>query len=119
MAHNDRRVEEFFDVINRRDLGRFEGLLAEHAEFYFPKTKPLRGRARILRFFTILFRQYPKLAFDIQRRIVEGDTAAVQWKNHGLNRRNEPYENEGVTILEMEEAGVVFISDFFKDTSKF
>jgi hypothetical protein len=33
--------------------------------------------------------------------------------------RQEPYENEGVTILEMKGHRVSFISDFFKDTEKF
>jgi len=34
-------------------------------------------------------------------------------------RGRKPYENEGVTILEMERPRVRFISDFFKDTEKF
>jgi hypothetical protein len=36
-----------------------------------------------------------------------------------MSRREEPYENEGVTILEMEAGRIRFISDFFKDTEKF
>jgi hypothetical protein len=35
-----------------------------------------------------------------------------------MNRRKEPYQNEGVTILEMQEGKISFISDFFKDTEK-
>ncbi len=36
-----------------------------------------------------------------------------------MNRRKESYKNEGVTILEMEDDRIRFISDFFKDTEKF
>ncbi len=94
-------------------------LLSQDAEFYFPKTQPLIGRERILKFLNILFKQYPELTFKIQRIILQGDQAAVHWTNRGMNRRKEPYQNEGVTILEMQDGKISFISDFFKDTEKF
>ena len=112
-------VMRFFDVVNSRDLEKMGDLLVPHCEFYFPKTRPLLGRERILRFFNILFRQYPELNFQIQRVIIQGQKAAIHWTNRGVNRRKEPYENEGVTILEMHGEKVQFISDFFKDTGKF
>ncbi|MBL7212038.1 MAG: nuclear transport factor 2 family protein [Desulfobacteraceae bacterium] len=118
MSHTN-PMFDFFELVNSRDLRRLAGLLTDTAEFYFPKTRPLIGKERILRFFGILFRQYPELVFEIQRTIVQGPWAAVHWTNRGANRRQEPYENEGVTILEMEGSKVKFISDFFKDTEKF
>ena len=116
---DDRLIIHFFDFVNKRDMGKFKDLLTENAEFYFPKTRPLMGRDQIIRFFNILFRQYPELAFTIQTKIIQGQTAAVHWTNQGVNRRGELYENEGVTLLEMEKAKIRFISDFFKDTEKF
>lgn len=110
---------QFFDFINNRDLEQMENLLTETAEFYFPKTQPLLGRAQIVRFFKILFRQYPELSFQIKSIIIQENRAAVHWTNHGFNRRKEPYENEGVTILEEEGGRISFMSDFFKDTGKF
>ena len=86
---------------------------------YFPKTQPLLGKQRISRFFKVLFRQYPELSFEVLRTIAQGSKAAVHWKNRGISRRQEPYENEGVTILEMEGNKIRFITDFFKDTEKF
>ena len=41
----ERFVAHFFDLINRRDMDAFGGILQEKAEFYFPKTQPLQGRA--------------------------------------------------------------------------
>jgi hypothetical protein len=32
---------------------------------------------------------------------MQGDQAAVHWTNQGMNRHKEPYQNEGVTILEI------------------
>ena len=115
----DHNLVGFFDSVNDRDLERMRDLLMESAEFYFPKTQPLLGRERILKFFKILFRQYPELSFKIKRKIIQGNRAAVHWTNQGVTRRKEHYENEGVTILEEEGGRISFISDFFKDTERF
>ena len=115
----EQRVVDFFEAVNRRDLEQLGNLLTENAEFYFPKTQPLLGRSQIVRFFKILFRQYPELSFQIERTIIQENRAAVHWTNHGFNRRKEPYENEGVTIIEEDMGRISFMSDFFKDTEKF
>jgi len=109
---------KFFEVLNHRATEEMRDLLSQDAEFYFPKTQPLIGRERILKFLNILFKQYPELTFKIQRIILQGDQAAVHWTNRGMNRRKESYQNEGVTILEMQDGKISFISDFFKDTEK-
>jgi ketosteroid isomerase-like protein len=115
----EQTIITFFEVFNTRDMDRMGELLNEDAEFYFPKTQPLIGRERILKFLNILFRQYSELSFEIQRIICEGGNAAVHWTNKGRSRRKEPYQNEGVTILEMKGNKISFISDFFKDTERF
>jgi uncharacterized protein (TIGR02246 family) len=115
----EKLLSGFFDAMNRRDLEKMGTLFAEKTVFYFPKTKPLLGKERILKFFKILFRQFPELNFDIRRIIVQENQAAIHWTNKGQNRKGEPYENEGVTLLEMDGSKVLFISDFFKDTEKF
>ena len=112
-------IANFFDLINRRDMDAFEGILLEDAEFYFPKTQPLLGRNRIRRFFQILFGQFPELQFQVLKTIVQDPWVAVHWKNRGKNRKDEPYENVGVTLLEMDAGKIRYISDFFKDTGKF
>ncbi len=112
-------IREFFEVFNKRNLDKIQYLLGADAAFYFPKTQPLIGTARILKFLNILFRQYPQLRFEIQRIIVDGNQAAIHWTNQGKNKRDLPYENEGVTLMELQDGKIIFISDFFKDTEKF
>jgi ketosteroid isomerase-like protein len=114
----DQTFIKFFQVLNERDLDEADTLLDSRTEFFFPKTKPIIGKDRILKFLNIFFRQYPELIFTVVRVIHQGDQAAVHWTNRGTNRRKEPYENEGVTILEIKNGKIVFISDFFKDTEK-
>ena len=112
-------IRDFFDAVNARDIEKMGDVLHPDATFLFPKTAPLEGRERVIRFFNILFRQYPELLFDIQRVIGESGWFAVHWTNRGTSRKKEPYKNEGVTLLEMEGAQIRFMSDFFKNTEKF
>ena len=114
----DQTFLKFFQVLNERDLDEANKLLDHQTEFYFPKTQPIIGKDRILKFLKIFFRQYPELIFTVVRVIHQGDQAAVHWTNRGTNRRKEPYENEGVTILQIKNGRIVFISDFFKNTEK-
>ena len=109
---------KFFQILNERDLEEANNLLDSGAEFFFPKTKPILGKKRILKFLKIFFRSYPELIFTVIRVIHMGDQAAVHWTDRGVNRQKEPYENEGVTLLELKEGKIVFISDFFKNTEK-
>jgi ketosteroid isomerase-like protein len=110
---------EFFTCFNKRDLERLRALLDENAHLYFPKTQPLLSPNRILKFLHVLFHRYPELCFTVHRTIVQGNRAAVHWTNRGKNRRGEPYENEGMSLLEFAEGKISLISDFFKDTGKF
>ena len=112
-------IHRFFEVFNQHDIKKLEDLLTPNAELYFPKTQPLIGKERILKFLSVLYRQYPELVFKIHRVIIEDDQAAVHWTNLGKNRCQEHYQNEGVTIIEFAGEKINFISDFFKDTEKF
>jgi ketosteroid isomerase-like protein len=110
---------QFFDAINDRDFQLMDSLLDADAEMLFPKTQPLIGRKRILQFLRLLFRKYPQLAFSVHQSIRQEDRLAIHWTNRGKTRAGEPYENEGVTWMELSEGRIRFISDFFKDTDKF
>ena len=112
-------IHKFFDVFDHRDLVKMGGVLTADAELFFPKTQPLVGEERIFKFLKILFRQFPELTFEIQRVILQGKWAAVHWTNKGMNRHKKPYQNEGVTLLEIQDDKIKFISDFFKDTGEF
>ena len=112
-------VRKFFEILNQRNLDKIHDLLGADAALYFPKTQPLIGTTRILKFLNILFRQYPQLKFKIQRVIVDGNQAAIHWTNQGTNKHDLAYDNEGVTLMELRDGKIIFISDFFKDTEKF
>ncbi len=116
---DERTIREFFEAMSRRDLAGLEARLHPAARFEFPKTRPLEGRDDILRFFRILFRRYPELAFTVRGTVVQGRQAAAHWSNAGHARDGVPYGNEGVTLLESDGTSITWLSDFFKDTGKF
>ncbi len=119
MQDHSGKAIQFFEFFSTQSLGEMANFLKEDARLLFPKTQPLIGKERILKFFRILFRQYPELTFTVEHTIAEQDKVAAHWKNRGINRKNEPYENEGVTLFFFEEGLVSLMSDFFKDTGKF
>ena len=114
-----RKATQFFECLSTRNLGEMANSLKEDARLLFPKTQPLIGRDMIVKFFKVLFRQYPELTFTVQHTIAQQDKVAAHWTNRGINRKNEPYENEGVTLFFFEDGLVSLMSDFFKDTGKF
>jgi ketosteroid isomerase-like protein len=119
MGDLTRKVIRFFEFFSTQNPGQMAGFLREDARLFFPKAQPLIGKERILKFFQILFRQYPELKFTVEHTIAEHDKVAAHWRNRGINRKNEPYENEGITLFFFEEGLVSMMSDFFKDTEKF
>jgi ketosteroid isomerase-like protein len=116
---DEKMVTDFFAHLSGRRSDLMSDYLHQDAQLLFPKTHPLHGRERILKFFGVLFRQFPELTFTIHRIIIQGDRVAAHWTNKGVNRRGEPYENEGVTLMEAEDGKIRLLSDFFKDTEKF
>ena len=113
------KVKSFFEFVSAQNLRQMGIFLKADARLYFPKTQPLIGKERILKFFQVLFRQYPELRFTVEDTIVQQHKVAAHWTNRGITRKNEPYENEGVTLFFFEDGLVTLMSDFFKDTGKF
>ena len=86
-----------FSALNNRELIRLNDYLDENATFDFPGTKLIKGRKKILTFFKILFRKYPRLTFTVQETIVDGEKVCILWTNEGITSNNTPYVNRGVT----------------------
>jgi len=106
-----------FSAMNRRDLSFLGERLADDAAFDFPGAGTIEGKRRILVFLRLLFRRYPRLEFTVEDILVEGDQACAKWSNEGENSAKEPYMNRGMTLLRVKDGKIVFLSDYFKDTS--
>ena len=106
-----------FSSLNNRELSLLTNYLDENAAFDFPGTKLIKGRKKILTFFKILFRKYPRLTFTIEKTIEDGEQVCVQWTNEGVTSQGNPYNNRGITFVHISEGKIHFISDYFKNTS--
>lgn len=106
-----------FNALNTRNLDRLHEILDAEAVFYFPGTNPLHGPQRIETFLKILFRRFPRLDFTTGRLIADETCAAEEWTNQGEGRTGAPYSNAGVTVVELKNGRIIYMSDTFKDTS--
>ena len=110
-------VRILFTALNSRDLTSLEQHLADDASFDFPGPGLIRGRKKIILFLKILFRKFSRLTFSLQRVITEQDCACAVWTNEGEDKAGKPYSNRGITLMEIREGKITFLSDYFKDTS--
>ena len=109
--------EIIFNAMNTRNLDRLHEVLDPEAVFYFPGTKPLSGPSKIEGFLKILFRGFPRLNFTTGRLIAEANCAVVEWTNEGEDRKGTPYANAVVTVVELRNGRIIYMSDTFMDTS--
>ena len=107
----------FFNAMNERDFSALERHLAPGVRFDFPGTAPIDGSRRMLVFLKLLFRKYERLVFTVHDVLVEADRACVLWTNEGSMAEGETYRNSGVTVMRFAGSRIVFLSDYFKDTS--
>ena len=114
---NRNLAEAIFTTMNGRDVSHLEHYLAEDAVCDFPGPGRIEGPRRILVFLKVLFRKYPRLEFSVVDILVDGDQACAVWTNEGEDKKGKPYQNSGVTLMRFSEGKIVFISDYFKDTS--
>lgn len=110
-------AEIIFFALNNRDLSLLEEYLDEEVTFDFPGTPQITGRKRVILFFKVLFRKYPRLIFTVKGIIAEGERACALWTNRGESSKGLPYTNSGATYVETTNGKIVFLSDYFKDTS--
>jgi len=110
-------VKLLYNCFNNRDFGRVEPYISEKVIFNFPGAGDISGKRRTLLFLKTLLRRYPQLEFSVSKTIVENNRAVAVWTNNGKDTEGNDYANSGLTLFHFEEEKIVFISDYFKDTS--
>jgi len=114
---NRRLAQAFMDALNKRDYSEFQKRITEGAALDFPGPGRIESQKKIISFIKALFRKFPKLEFTIHDVIVEKDRACIVWTNVGERNDGEPYDNSGITYMQMSDGKITFISDYFKNTS--
>lgn len=112
----DRIARALFTAMEIRDFSIIENDLNEEIRFDFPGAGLLEGRKRVLLFMKAMLRRYRSLTFDISDCVIQDTRACVIWTNRGEYLDGSPYANSGITLVHFDDRGIVFLSDYFKDT---
>ena len=106
-----------FNAMNDRDFNELEKNVSENVAFDFPGAGRIEGAKRVILFLKALLRKYPKLTFTVSEILIDDQKACAVWTNAGVSNTGERYQNSGVTLLYFNDNKILFISDYFKDTS--
>ena len=117
MTQTGLRARTFFDAMNARDFAQLEGHIGTEVVFDFPGAGAIDGSRRMLVFLKLLFRKYGRLVFTVEEVLADDDRACVVWTNEGRTAEGEPYRNRGMTFMRFSGGRIIWLSDYFKDTS--
>ena len=110
-------AESVFEAMNTRDFSEFQTYLADEVIFDFPGVAKVQGQKKVVVFLKALVRNYKELTFAVTDTITENNKVCVVWENKGEHNDGTVYENRGITLFYFDKEQIVFISDYFKDTS--
>ncbi|MBN2518944.1 MAG: nuclear transport factor 2 family protein [Bacteroidales bacterium] len=110
-------TQTIFTAMNSGDFNELENCITENVVFDFPGVGRIEGSKRVIVFLKTLLRKYPQLKFTVKDILIDNMKACVIWTNEGKNAKGEDYKNSGITLLYFENNKILFISDYFKDTS--
>ncbi|NOY38640.1 MAG: nuclear transport factor 2 family protein [Chlorobi bacterium] len=110
-------AESIFRAMNRRDFAEVIDFVHEDIILDFPGATRMEGKKKVLLGLRILLRKYPELQFTITEIISENDKVCVVWTNKGRDLKGKPYANSGLSLFHTRDGRIIFISDYFKDTS--
>ena len=106
-----------FEAMNTSDFSVYEEYADENLSFDFPGADTVIGVKRVILFFKVLLRKYNNLKFTVSEVIVENERVCVVWTNKGEEKDGGEYSNSGITLFHFDMNKVVYISDYFKNTS--
>jgi hypothetical protein len=111
-------VAGFMDDLGSLDIERIGRWIDDTSCVSIPPANPKRGRTRILRYFTVIFRQYRELSWALNRVTVVGEgTAFVESTSKGIWADGRGYENEILTLaVYSADRKLILLSDYFKRT---
>ena len=108
-----------FEALNSRDFSTYENILQDTAILDFPGAGEVLGHRKIVVFLRAVLRRYKNLEFKIKEVIIDlsKDKVCVVWNNEGELVDGSLYQNSGITLVHFKNKKIIYISDFFKDTS--
>ena len=110
-------AKKVFSAMNSGDFEHIKEDLSEDIVLEFPGVMPVEGIRRVIIFVNALLRKYKFLTFKISDILIDNNRASVVWTNFGEYNDDTEYNNSGMTLIRFSEDKIIFLSDYFKDTS--
>ncbi|MEE9298159.1 MAG: nuclear transport factor 2 family protein [Acidimicrobiia bacterium] len=110
-AATRRVVEQLYDAYLGGDPAGMLTLMAEDVHVRFLGQSSLHGIEETRRFFDFAAGLLTDLDFRIDRRIVDGEWAAVTWSETARTAAGEPWENHGVDVIRVVEGEIVVLHE--------
>lgn len=99
-------VDALYEAFGRGDADGMLALLADDVSVRFLGQADLRGVEAAARFFAFAGGLLKDVDFRIERKIIDGEWAAVIWNESATTASGEPWENHGVDVIRVTGARI-------------
>ncbi|CAQ84770.1 nuclear transport factor 2 family protein [Photorhabdus asymbiotica] len=114
MSQIDELTTELICAMNQYDLKQLDNIFSENISLHYPGLRPMVGKKMSLIFLKKLFSNFKYLHFTQTGFIASNNKACIIWENEGRRKNSDIYSNMGVTLIEVMDDKIVFLSDYFK-----
>jgi ketosteroid isomerase-like protein len=104
-------VDALYEAYDRGDTEGMLALLADNVSVRFLGQADLSGIEETARFFAFASKLLKDLDFRIERKIIDGEWAAVIWEESATTASGEPWENHGVDVIRVTAGRISVLNE--------
>jgi ketosteroid isomerase-like protein len=114
--------QQFIDALHRleaeRDLDGIVQLFGDDAELSNPNLgEPMRGREGAAKFWESYRHSFDDIGSSFRHVAQDDGAALLEWESRGKLADGTPFAYDGVSVLEIGEAGITRFRTYFDPTS--
>lgn len=106
-----RVIDSLYDAYLAGDGDGMLALMSDDIELRFLGQVDLRGIDKARAFFAFSGGLLEDLDFLIERKIVDGEWAAVTWSEAARTREGAPWENHGVDVFRVQDGRITVLHE--------
>lgn len=104
-------VDALYEAFGRGDADGMLALLADDVSVRFLGQVDLHGIEEAARFFAFAGGLLKDVDFRIERKIIDGEWAAVIWNESATTISGEPWENHGVDVIHVTDGRITVLHE--------
>lgn len=111
MSETRRVIDALYDAYRAGDGEAMLGLMSDRIEVRFLGQVLVHGIDEARAFFAFSGAQLTDLDFRVERKLVDGEWAAVIWSETARTRAGEPWENHGVDVFRVQGGEITVLHE--------